>query len=90
MSNFGNDPEPMTLESASTHSTHLPLSVSLPEILRETTMEEFLLAIERVRASDLILEQEDESEKGNEQWYQDQRCLCQFLMKFGYYQPLKN
>ena len=31
-------------------------SVSLPEILRQTTMEEFLEAVERVQASQLLTE----------------------------------
>lgn len=36
------------------------LSMSLPEILRETTLEEFLQAVERVQAADVMLYHHEE------------------------------
>ena len=53
-------------------------SVSLPEILRQTTMEEFLEAIERVKASQLLTEDFSGSNINNGRYLHGQRNDLRF------------
>ena len=58
------DPDGTFMEKSASKSKKT--SVSLPEILRQTTLEEFLQAIDRVKASNILTEDFSDSSENNE------------------------
>ena len=62
-------PESETYETFVKKFQNRKTSVSLPEILRQTTMEEFLEAVERVQASQLLTEDFSGSNINNGEYF---------------------